>query len=139
MSVICRALAVALVCCLAACRESAGPTQVMVVIDAEPGVRERIRDLELQVKSGSGPVDGWEQRFAGSLTAGRSEIPWPLEVALVPREGRADRSYQVEVTARGESGGAIHGLSRKFRSLGTEYPSTRLDTKVRFTARSEQR
>lgn len=82
----------------------------MVVIDAEPGVRERIRDLELQVKSGSGPVDGWEQRFAGSLTAGRSEIPWPLEVALVPREGRADRSYQVEVTARGESGGAIAQL-----------------------------
>ena len=110
MSFTARAFAFALACCIAACDDSAKPTQVMAVIDADPSVRERIRDLELQVKSGTGPVDGWEQRFAGSLTGGGAAIQWPVEVALVPREGRADQSYLVEVTARGESGGAIAQL-----------------------------
>jgi len=98
----------ALVCvALLACKEPDPATQVMVVIDAEPGVRERITDVELSIKSGEGDVSAWSSRFEANITPGGGPVPWPLEIALVPGNGEVQRSYVVVARARGESGGVL--------------------------------
>jgi hypothetical protein len=84
--------------------EDGDDTRVMVVIDAEPAVRQVVADVELVVTSGTGPVSGWALRHESSLTPGDGPVPWPLEVGLEPRAGNIDVSYQVVATALGVGG-----------------------------------
>ena len=97
-----------LIVLLAACSKDEGElTQVMVVIDAEAQVQKRARDVDFEVRSGEGTdVEDWEVRLRQSITPG-DDIAWPLEVALVPRAGDADRVYLVIATARDAKGEAI--------------------------------
>jgi hypothetical protein len=92
---------------LTACDSSGGErTQVMVVVDAEPGVRERTEEVEIEVDAASGEdEDGndWEPRVQRNLTPG-SGVGWPLEIALVPRDDNTRRVYRVVATALGEDG-----------------------------------
>ncbi len=92
---------------LAACSSDSGqPTQVMVVIDAESQVRQRTREVHIEVRSGEGSVDDWEVRLRQSVTPG-DRIEWPLEVALVPRGGDADRVYLAIASARDADGDTL--------------------------------
>lgn len=106
------ALACAFLCALlgsslVGCSEDTLPrTQVMLVIDAESQVRARATEVDLQVFTGSGPVKNWDARGQRSLTPGKG-IDWPLEAALVPKDGDADRVYLVAVIARDAQGEAI--------------------------------
>lgn len=83
--------------------ETSDRTQVMVVIDAEPAVRALTKDIDLEVRSGSGPVDEWDVRARRSLTPGNA-IDWPLEAALIPQSDDADRVYLLIATALDEDG-----------------------------------
>ena len=97
-----------------ACGEDAPDTQVMVVIDAEPAVVDRIADVELEVTSGTGPISSWVLRHKASLTPGDGPITWPLEVALEPRASSVDDSYHVVATAldgRGETIAQVRAVS----------------------------
>ena len=94
-----------LITLLAACsKDEVEPTQVMVVIDAESQVRKRTRDVDFEVRSGDGSdIEDWELRLKQSITPG-NDLEWPLEVALVPRAGDAERVYLVIATARDAQG-----------------------------------
>ncbi len=81
-------------------------TQVMVVIDAESEVRKLAPDIDLEVRTGTGPVSSWDVREQTSLTPGKG-IKWPLEAALVPRDNDANRVYLVTAIARDAQGKAI--------------------------------
>lgn len=78
----------------------------MVVIDAEAQTRAMAADVDFEVRTGEGPVSDWDTRAQRSLTPGDG-IEWPLEAALVPRAGDADRVYLVIATARDAAGKAI--------------------------------
>lgn len=86
--------------------DRADRTQVMVVIDAQPQVRALAEDLDLEVRSGSGAVDGWEVRARRSLTLGDG-IEWPLQAALVPQGDDAARVYLVIVRALDAEGDVV--------------------------------
>lgn len=74
-------------------------TQVMVFVDAEPGVRASTTMLEVMVEGSSGraPAD-----FALRELSTVSPI-WPVRVALVPLDGETQRVYRVTVRAIGAS------------------------------------
>jgi hypothetical protein len=92
---------------LASCAsDSEALTQVMVVLDAETQVRTLAREIDIEVRTGTGPVRDWDVRAMRSLTQG-SGIDWPLEAALVPRSNDANRVYLVIATARDREGEAI--------------------------------
>lgn len=112
------------------CRHEPNATQVMVTIDAERAIAGRIFDLDIEVKSGEGPLSGWTERFSGSLTAGSGPIAWPLEVALTPRRGHSGHSYLVVVTARGASGGVVAQL----RAISGYLPGQSLSLPMLFDA-----
>lgn len=97
-------LACALLC--ACSSKSAELTQVMVVVDAQEQVRAQAEDVDIEVRSGEGDLDKWQVRLRQSITPG-SGVDWPLEIALVPRSGDADRVYLVIATARNADGEAI--------------------------------
>lgn len=93
---------------LCACtQQPSAATQVMVVIDAQPQVRAMAHDVDVEVRTGSGPVDQWDVRLMQSLTSGKTEVTWPLELGLVPRDGDANRVYLVIATARDAGGDAV--------------------------------
>jgi hypothetical protein len=101
------ALALGLCALIAACdADTTARTQVMVVVDAQSQVRTRATDVDFEVRSGVGPVDDWDVRLLQSITPGDT-LSWPLEVALVPRDGDADRVFLAIATARDADGEAV--------------------------------
>jgi len=92
---------------LAACGSGQDPrTQVMVVVDAQTQVRALAREVDVEVRTGAGAIADWDVRLRRNITPGEG-VEWPLEIALVPRDGDADRVYMVAATARGEDGEAV--------------------------------
>src|SRR5262245_60603484 len=110
----------------AACKHEAPATRVMIVVDAEPGARSRIDDVDLAVKTGSGEVSHWSARYSASLTPGSGAIRWPLQFALEPRRpAEIDRGYLVLVTARDAQGKALaelHAISGYVEGKTVELP-----------------
>lgn len=90
----------------AACGETTPRTQVMLVLDAEPGVRAQTRDVQLVIRGGTGAMTQWQERLDRSFTLGDT-VQWPLEVALVPLDGDATRVYEATATARSTSGDPV--------------------------------
>jgi hypothetical protein len=86
---------------LGGCSSETPRTQVMVVIDADPGVRADAVDLLVEVSAGPNR-DAMTGVFDEQVGA---PIAWPVQLALVPEGGEAGREYRVEVSAR--DGGAV--------------------------------
>ena len=77
-------------------------TQIMVVVDAEPGVRAEADALEVTVFGG--PSD---EALADRGTSLFEDPRWPIELALIPEDNDARRRYRVVARARdGASAGA---------------------------------
>ena len=76
-------------------------TQVIVSIDAEPGVRLDSASLHLVVLGGVGRTTApTASRFDRVLTPGTAADPaYPFELALAPLDGDVGRSYSVTATA----------------------------------------
>jgi hypothetical protein len=85
---------------VAGCSAVGENSQVLVIIQAEPGVRARASSLRLDVSSGPAgsqltELAPREQRTATPLMAG----DWPRSIVLVPTDRDANRVYQLEATA----------------------------------------
>lgn len=100
------ALWLALVCTLLACKpEAEQATQVLLELDAEPGVRARLAQLRIQISGG-----GADEAYADYREASRSDLDapvFPLQIALTPRGGDATRRYQLIATATAADGSFV--------------------------------
>jgi hypothetical protein len=86
---------------LAGCtKDEAARTQVMVVVDAEPGVRADAATLRIDVEGG--PTLG-ELAQSFSETVGPA-VAWPVRVALVPEGNDARRVFRIHAEARDGGG-----------------------------------
>jgi hypothetical protein len=94
-----------LVIAVAGCsRESVPSTQVIVSIDAEPNVRARTANLQIQVRGlPAVAANAWDSDQ--KLDADLDQLLLPYSLALVPKNGDASREYEVLVTARTAAGG----------------------------------
>ncbi|MCB9604554.1 MAG: hypothetical protein H6722_13710 [Sandaracinus sp.] len=81
---------------LFACAAETPRTQVMVVIDADDGVRADTTRLRITVRSGAA-FD--EFRLEQTVGGEGRPLTWPLRVALVPQDGDASRVFDVEAEA----------------------------------------
>ena len=102
----------AVVLILAGCSDKV--TQVIVTIDAEPGVRTDATRLHLVVLGGVGRTTApTASRFDRDLTPGVGDPAYPFKLALAPLDGDVGRSYSVTATALAGSGtGTFIGQAR---------------------------
>ena len=78
-------------------------TQVVVDIDAESLVRERMQTLAVQVVAASSGRDGQgaSPLLSMSVQPGQEGQPsWPVRIVLKPRAGEVERSFAITATAR---------------------------------------
>lgn len=87
---------------------SSAPTQVIVTIDAQPGVQVDSSRLRVAVLGGNGRETAPSaSRFEQTLTPGASDPPYPFTVALAPLDGDVGRSFSVTATAETAAGGFV--------------------------------
>jgi hypothetical protein len=80
-------------------------TQVIVTIDAEPGVRIDSERLHVVVLGGLGRTTApTASRFDRVLTPGEGDAAYPFKLALAPLDGDVGRSYSVTATAETTTG-----------------------------------
>lgn len=90
-------------------------TQVIVTVQAEPGVRADAARLHLVVLGGVGRTEApTASRFDRLLAPGTTDPAYPFTVALSPLDGDVGRSYSVTATA--ETGG--RGFVGQVRIIG---------------------
>jgi hypothetical protein len=83
-------------------------TQVIVTIDAEPGVKMDSTKLQVVVLGGSGRVTApTASRFDRVLTPGGADPAYPITLGLAPLDGDVGRSYTVTATAQTAAGGFV--------------------------------
>ncbi|MEM9195384.1 MAG: lamin tail domain-containing protein [Myxococcota bacterium] len=96
-------------------------TQVVVVVDADPGIRRDLRTLSIEV-FGSAAGGPEEPPFLRELTT----VGWPVQVPLAPRDEDASRTFRIVATALDGSGpiaratlrsGYVEGASRGYYLL----------------------
>jgi hypothetical protein len=99
-------LLLVLACPLLACTsEAKQATEVLLEIDAEPGVRARLAKLTIDIRGGA--ADDAYADYTGEPSSKLDAPTLPLQVALVPRGGEASRRYQVTVEALAADGSFI--------------------------------
>jgi alpha-tubulin suppressor-like RCC1 family protein len=95
-------LGVALALALASCTRTPA-TQVLVVIDAERGVREAAPRLSLAVRGGDAEGSAiTADRFSLDLRPGDTHPRYPFSIAIAPRGGDVERVYEITATAQAE-------------------------------------
>lgn len=96
------ALAAAL---LAAC--NGDPSQIQVIVDAEPGVRAQTHQLHVRIFGGDAdsPPEEYVERYSVPATIDFAE--WPRTFALTPQDNDPSRQYLVEATALREDGSPV--------------------------------
>lgn len=72
------------------CGDTIAATQIMAVIDAQPGIRSMTEKVHVMVRGGTGKESSWTVRHDAVVTSGGS-ISWPLEVALIPKGDDTER------------------------------------------------
>ncbi|HKU39864.1 MAG TPA: hypothetical protein VJR89_17010, partial [Polyangiales bacterium] len=90
---------------LISCSEFAERTQVRVAIDAEPTLRERIRYVDVEVRSGSLNADVLDLKLSRRLFPSRMR-GWPLRFTL-PRPDGDMSGYLVTATAKDAADGTL--------------------------------
>ena len=90
-----------------ACTEPVKRTQVTVVIDADDTVRDKIRSVEVEVRSGLENEDVWEAEPTKQLIPRNGSKSWPLSFSLRSPERRGRVGYQVTATAKGADDGKL--------------------------------
>jgi hypothetical protein len=104
-----RSIAIAVLALLSSlgCRDTVPATQIMVLVEAQSQVREAARSVRVIVRSGQGEQGKWEDRYDKALTVDADKLQWPIELALLPKNGDATRVYEVTATAIDESASEI--------------------------------
>ena len=89
---------------LLACGDKLVATQVMVILDAEPGVRAQAEQLHIVVAGMAGQDESASREpYDRIITKNSSDLHWPYLVALTPLGGDAARPYEVVATALDQS------------------------------------
>jgi len=91
------ALALSFFCVLAFGCSETPRTEVMVVIDAQCGVRARASELRVRITG-----EGTDETFTYGVAA--DGTGWPRRVAVVPKGGDAARDFQVQAEALDTTG-----------------------------------
>ena len=87
---------------------SSPATQMIVTIDAEPGVRMDSARLHVVVLGGVGRTTApTASRFDRVLTPGDADPTYPITIGLAPLDGDVGRSYTVTATAQTATGGFV--------------------------------
>lgn len=73
------------------------PTQIIVIVDAEAGIRGSTAALSLSVRAGA---NGGDAVYDKTLRAIDGTLEWPWVLALTPKDGDASREFEVIATAR---------------------------------------
>jgi hypothetical protein len=111
---------------LAASACAAPRTSIVVVVDAEPAVREATSSLLVEVRSGP------ERTVLLHYVVEAEELQWPSHVLLVPADGAAVRR-EVRTTVRAFSGPTASGSlvsSRHAASLYLDGVDGRVDLRL---------
>jgi hypothetical protein len=85
-----------------ACTEIESPARIVVLLDADFTVRERVAQIEVELQSGSGASDAGDTRVASRPLPKPGLDGWPLRVALPVPHG-ATGSLVVVATAKDAS------------------------------------
>jgi hypothetical protein len=91
---------------LVACGDTLPRTQVVLVIDAEPGVRSQTHEVQVVIRGGTGAMAQWQERLDRSFIPG-GNAEWPMELALVPVGDDASRVYEATATAVATNGDPV--------------------------------
>ena len=87
------------------------PTQTIVVVDAQDGVRRQAATLEIVVRSQADHLVKYEE----TLARDEGELRWPQALALEPRAGDIGRRFEVEATAydaQGDFLASVRGITK---------------------------
>ncbi len=119
----------AVLCCvlLGCSTTTTTTTQVMVVVDADPGVRATTHDVHVLVRAGQGEISTWEDRYDTMLAADKAKA-WPLELSLLPKNGDSTRVFEVVATALDQDGKAVAAV----RAISGFVPHQALKLTLRF-------
>ncbi len=109
-------------------KETVARTQVMVVVDAEPGVRAETSGLQIVVKGGTDET-ALTESYNHTIPDGSAEdLVWPWKIAVVPAQGDPERVFEVEVTALDAGGGGI----ARVRAISGFLPNKTLMLTLKF-------
>jgi hypothetical protein len=93
-------------CGVIACStERRAGTEVLLEIDAEEQVQDRLASLQVDIRGG-GPDDAYAD-YTGDDSPPLTNPTFPLHVGLMPRSHDAQRRYLVTVTAYDDAGGVV--------------------------------
>jgi hypothetical protein len=85
---------------LASCTEPVERTQVTVLIDADESVRDAIRYVDVEVRSGSANADVWPVDFTDRLIPSMTTKRWPLQFSLRGPDKTGRIGYRITATAK---------------------------------------
>lgn len=90
---------------LAGCNEPAPRTQVMLIVDVEPGIRTETRTLHLEVFGGEEgmPPNTFARRYVRDF----EDPAYPFSLALVPFEPDPPRAWRATIETRRADGTAV--------------------------------
>jgi hypothetical protein len=97
---------VLLVVILLGCSKTLTPTEVMVTVDAESGVRARTEQLHITVRGGQ-DKPGERAAYDRMFSSGAGDLDWPHLTALAPASGDAGRVYEIVATALDRDGNVV--------------------------------
>lgn len=80
------------------------PSQIVVIIDAQPGVRTLSESLTVRIFGGPGQSEDLPREFVHEVTDPIAPDGWPRHFVLAPRDGDFTRLYRVEAVARRGTG-----------------------------------
>lgn len=113
---------------LVGCTDFVERTRVVVFIDADGSVRERIDHVDVEVQSGSIDTAAWETRETRRLSPGDSDKAWPLSLTLDREPDDALEGFLVTATAVDETGATITQL----RAISGYIRGRTLELSLRF-------
>ena len=83
---------------LAGCRGE--PSQILVIVEADPGVRAAAGSLSVEIYGGAREASGVPNELVHSSTTPMTFSTWPRRYAVAPLDGDSDRLWRFVATAR---------------------------------------
>jgi hypothetical protein len=96
--------------------DSTAPTQIVVVVDAQDGVRAATSELTMVVRARS---DGGDSIYNETKRIVDSTLEWPWILALTPKDDDPEREFEVTATVHDASGAfvaQVRAISRFVKS-----------------------
>ncbi len=89
---------------MTACGSPRPATAIMLSVTADEAVRTELSSLRIRVLGGPDAANRTET-FSQTETA--ASLRWPVDLGIVPREGDASRTFEIEIAVLDRSGGTL--------------------------------